>query len=145
MTGKLHYRICTLVAGLVIHAALIANLPLVWCFDSNAVHAAERGEHAKAAQDTFGPSANSKISNTAAEIDGLTPPLNQKCVSHHKLINVSAPASKPAPEKDKFDAVVPSRDQLAWYSSQRIVQSTWADPPNFCSRLYHRSTVVLLI
>lgn len=140
MTGNLHHRICALVAGLIIHATLIASLPLVWCFGSNTVHAAERTGRAPALQ-----AAVSANLTTAVAIDVFTSPLSQKCVSHHKLMELGAPVSKPAPEKDKFVAVVPNHGQLTWNSPQRVVQSTWAGPADFSSQLQHRNTVVLLI
>lgn len=143
--GKLHHGICALVAGLMIHAALIACLPLVWCFGSNTVHAAERTASAPAVHATVSANLVSKTAKTAVATDVFTSPLSQKCVSHHKLMDVGPPVSKPAPDKDKVVAVVPNHDQLTWCSPQRVVQSTWAGQANFSTQLQHRSTVVLLI
>lgn len=145
MTGKLHHRVCTLVAGLMIHAAMIASLPLVWCFGSNTVHAAERIGRAPALEAAVSASVIFEATRTVATIDHFASPLNQKCTLHHKLMDVGAPVSKPAPDKDKFVAVVPNHDQLTWCSPKRVGPSTWVGPALCCAQLEQLSTVFLLI
>jgi len=145
MTGKLHHRVCTLVAGLMIHAAMIASLPLVWCFGSNTVHAAERTGRAPALDAAVSASVIFEAARTAATIDDFASPLNQKCLSHHKLMDMGAPVSKPVPVKDKCVAVVPNHDQLTWCSPLRMSLSTWVGRALCSPQLKQLSTVVLLI
>lgn len=149
MTGKLHHKICALVAGLLIHAALIASLPLVWCFGSNSVHAAERLDRASDRTEALRSSGQPSVENIeAAVLPAAKVPLQPRCPMcsvHHYLVHVAPFAAQPTPDNEKFATVPPKSGGPLLRSPPLIGRVTGVVSTNVSAQLEQLRTVVLLI
>lgn len=148
MIGKIHRNICALVAGLMVHAMLLASLPLVWCAGSGGVHAAELvvSFSQGPAIASNGDGANSLFMKaTSSGVDRSNPVPETGCFSHHKLIGPAACASQTQPDPGSNAAIAP-RPYLESERFEAIGCCKFAPKSAIVfAQLQHLRTVVLLI
>lgn len=148
MTGKLQSKICALIAGLVVHAALIASLPVVWCFGFNSHHAVERPDRALDRAEVFRSSGQPSVENIEAAVLPAKVPLQSLCPMcslRHCLVHAALFASQPTPDNEKFAAVLLKSDGPLLWHPPLIGRLTEVVSTNVSSQLEQLRTVVLLI
>lgn len=144
MRSNLHQRICALVAGLIVHAVLIASLHLA-CFDSNSVHVAERLDRALDRAEvlrTSGQPSAETIEAAVLPAKGALPP---PCPNCSNSVRSALFASQPTPGNEKFVAVLASSDGPHLWSPPLIGRVTGVVSTNAFAQLEQLRTVVLLI